>query len=129
MLIADPQYAEKRKRAVDYIGQIEKIASKSDRWRAIQKFMFSLNPELVTEDQIHCAEVAERRNDQINKFGSTKNSGMRQLYSMPEYLYRALQTMDPDFQRIQSSGNDVEIRKLNHSIWKVFPEYRVGRIL
>lgn len=102
------------------------MSSDSERWRAIQQLMFKINPELVTEDRIHCVAVAEKRVEQRSLTGSSKSGGMRALYSMPDYLYRALQLMDPTFQKRQEAKDKESVKRLNYKIWRTFPMYRLA---
>lgn len=118
-----------RQQALDALDRIEQIADDAQRWRAIQQFMFKLHPELVAEDQVHIATVKDVRMSQRAQTGSTKSGSMRQLYSMPEYLYRALQMADPHFQKMQESKDRQTVKKFNHKIWKVFPEYRIAEVI
>jgi hypothetical protein len=115
-----------RKKYTDEIARIEKLRSRSDRWRAIQKLMFHINPDLREEDLIHQETVKQKRMEQLLSTGATKSGSMRSLYSMPEYLYRALQTIDPEFQALQSSGDTLTVKKFNKIIWELFPEYRIA---
>lgn len=114
-----------RQQLIDYIGKIEAISSDAERWREIQKLMFKINPELVREDQIHCVAVAEKRLEQRAATGSSKTGAMRALYSMPDYLYRALQIMDKNFQKQQEAKDKESVKRLNYKIWRTFSEYRL----
>jgi hypothetical protein len=120
----NPQTTQ-RKQLIDYIGKIEAITSDGERWREIQKLMFKINPALVHEDQLHCVAVAEKRLEQRAATGSSKSGAMRALYSMPDYLYRALQLMDPNFQKQQESRDKESVKRLNYKIWSTFDEYRL----
>ena len=135
-------YHKIRQNNLAVIEKIEKIQNQADRYRAIQKLMFKLNPALVEQDRLHCAAVADiLMATETRTWATAKEQAMgmshksrggsriRQLYSMPEYLYRALQAFEPEFQRIQSSDDKEENRKLNYTIWKIFPEYRMCREL
>jgi hypothetical protein len=115
-----------RQQLIDYIGTIEELSNDSERWRAIQQLMFKINPELVAEDRIHCLATAERRLQQRSKTGSTKTGSTRAVYSMPEYLYRALQVMDKNFQTQQEAKDKESVKRLNYKIWRTFPEYRLA---
>lgn len=115
-----------RQQAIDALQRIEGIADDTERWRAIQRFMFKLHPELVTEDQVHIAAVKGKRLEQRSSTGSSKAGAMRALYSMPEYLYRTLQMADPRFQTMQEAKDKEAVKRFNHKIWKAFPEYRVA---
>ncbi len=118
-----------RQQLIDHIGYIESISSDAERWRAVQQLMFKITPALVREDRMHCVAVAEKRLELRSQTGSSKSGGMRALYSMPDYLYRALQLLDPKFQKLQASGDRQTVKKFNHKIWGVFPEYRLGEKL
>lgn len=115
-----------RQQLIDYIGTIEELSNDSERWRAIQQLMFKINPDLVKEDRIHCAAVAEKRMEQRSLTGSSKSGGMRALYSMPDYLYRALQIMDPNYQKQQEAKDKESVKRLNYKIWRTFGEYRLA---
>jgi hypothetical protein len=118
-----------RQQLTDYISKIEAISSESERWREIQKLMFKINPALVTEDQIHCVAVAEKRLQQRAATGSSKTGAMRALYSMPDYLYRALQLIDPNYQKQQESKDKESVKRLNYKVWSTFPEYRISEVI
>lgn len=115
-----------RQQQLDTLAQIEQIADDSTRWRAIQRLMFKLHPQLVHLDQMHLATVKAKRDELRTTTGSTKSLSMRALYSMPEYLYRALQAADPQFRFQQESKDKDVIKSLNYKIWKAFPEYRLA---
>lgn len=117
------QTLDKRTQFLNQIQQIENIRGRADRWRAIQKLMFDLHPGLREEDLIHQAAVKDLRIT-ATATGASKSGAMRQLYSMPDYLYRALQMADPEFQKMQSSNDKMTVKKFNYAIWDAFPEYR-----
>lgn len=126
MNITQDPTTTRRQQLVDYIGVIEEIADDAERWRAIQQLMFKINPALVHEDQRHCVAVAELRMEQRALTGSSKSGNMRALYSMPDYLYRALQIMDKTFQKRQEAKDKESVKKLNYKIWSTFPAYRLA---
>lgn len=115
-----------REARIKAIEAIESIRGRTERWRAIQRLMFDINPRLREDDLIHQEAVKELRLQQISKTGASKSGNMRSLYSMPEYLYRALQAMDPEFQAMQSSNDRLAVRKFNYAVWGAFPEYRIS---
>lgn len=115
-----------RQARIKAIEVIESTKGRSDRWRAIQRLMFDINPGLREDDLIHQAAVKELRLKQLSQTGASKTGDFRSLYSMPEYLYRALQAMDPEFQAMQSSNDNLTVKKFNRAIWGAFPEYRIA---
>lgn len=117
---------EDRQARIRAIETIESIRGRSDRWRAIQKLMFDINPHLREDDLVHQEAVKELRLRQLASTGSSKGGDFRSLYSMPEYLYRALQAMDPEFQAMQSSKDNETVKRFNRAIWAAFPEYRTA---
>lgn len=125
MFLTDTTQLDRRTELGKQIGVIENIRGRADRWRAIQKLMFDIHPELRNEDLIHQEAVKVKRLEQRSVTGSSKSGSIRSLYSMPDYLYRALQVMDPEFQKLQSGNDAPSTKKFNYAIWSAFPEYRV----
>lgn len=115
-----------REARIKAIEKIEKTKGRSERWRAIQKLMFDISPWLREDDIVHQEAVKELRLKQLSRTGASKTGDFRSLYSMPEYLYRALQTLDPEFQAMQSSNDQMSVKRFNRAIWAAFPEYRLA---
>jgi magnesium-transporting ATPase (P-type) len=88
--------------------------------------LFAVKPEFVALDQDFVANVKfERESNMIKDTGASKSGDMRALFSMPQYLYAALHTLDPDFTAAQEDPE--RSTKLNLKLAKAFPEYRLAR--
>lgn len=125
--------------ALDERLQLQKTADKimglpyAERWRGIKKLLFKIHPDFVQPDRLHCEAVAELRNfGQANEFGSNtdgaaqKSAKMRHLFKIPTYVWHALKA-DRDFDRLQNSNNEDDIKTLHKALWDAFPEYRAAR--
>lgn len=101
--------------------------TQTEKWRATRDFLRAINPQVRKIDDDFILELNKTRNDQINDFGSNKAMNLRQLIDMPEYMYEALITADPELlPDINSKDKDTTTR-----VWRklaqVFPEYRIAR--
>lgn len=112
-----------------YLAQLDKIMAlpQTEKWRATRDFLRAINPQVRKIDDDFILELNKTRNDQINDFGSNKAMNLRQLIDMPEYMYEALITADPELlPDINSKDKDTTTR-----VWRklaqVFPEYRIAR--
>lgn len=122
---------DKRKNLQDAADKIMAMP-RVERWRNIKKLLFTIHPDFVLADQRHCEAVADIRRDQANEFGSNddgksfKSARMRHLFKIPTYIWHALKA-DREFDRLQNSKDDAEIKTLHKALWDAFPEYRACR--
>lgn len=115
-----------RQAQLNELERIEKLPQ-AQKWLALRKLMWTMNPQNRIDDQLHCAEVARRRReDGLNQLGSSKGGHMRAIVSLPEYLWLAIKAADPEFHQASNSKDKSEIRKLQRRLWSTFSEYRLA---
>jgi hypothetical protein len=111
------------------LKELERIETltQSEKWLAIRTFMWNYNPQNRIDDQLHCKEVARRRNfESLKLTGASKSGSFRALVSLPEYLYLAIKAADPEFYAVSNSKNKQDIRQLQRRLWTTFPSYRLA---
>lgn len=112
---------------IDQLKKIEEMPNRTDRWRAVKNFIIKVNPGLKALDDSHIDEVKHQQLVQDNRFGSSKDGGLRNLLDLPTYIYEALVSVDEQlFYELNSHDKAVEKRAWR-LIAKTFPEYRVAR--
>lgn len=123
----------KEKEQIDALGEKIMAMPRVERWKNIRTLLFKIHPDFVEPDRLHCEAVAELRNFiQHDEFGSSRknekvgNGGMRHLFKIPTYIWHALRT-DKEFERLQLSKDEADIKTLHKSLWDAFPMYRAAR--
>lgn len=123
----------KEKENIDALGEKVMAMPRVERWKNIKILLFMIHPEFVAADKSHCEAVAELRNFiQKDEFGSSRknnnvgNGGLRHLFKIPTYIWHALRT-DREFERLQLSSDESDIKTLHKALWDAFPEYRAAR--
>ncbi len=122
-----------KRRQLDELGEKIMALPEAQRWAAIKKLLFQIHPDFIEPDRLHCEAVAEIRNFvQHNEFGSSRknekvgNGGFRHLFKIPTYVWHALKA-DKEFDRLQNSSDEADIKTLHKALWDAFPEYRACR--
>jgi hypothetical protein len=119
---------EQRDRHVKTIEKIE-FMERPEKWREIKKFILQLHPELTAEDKAFSQACKEIRQTTESKTASAKAGNMRNTMKLPNWLYQAICTLDPDV-RIEMSGrNHGHQLLIGKQLYKAFPEYRIARTL
>lgn len=109
-----------RRQQLAAIERLDRLPQ-TERWREIKNLLFKIHPEYVAMDNDFCEAVAEERNlNRLTATGATKSGAMRSLITMPDYLYTALKTVDPNFIDAQKADS----KRLWRKLWQTFPEYR-----
>lgn len=123
----------KEKENIDALGEKVMAMPRVERWKNIKILLFMIHPEFVAADKSHCGGVVELRNFiQKDEFGSSRknnnvgNGGLRHLFKIPTYIWHALRT-DREFERLQLSSDESDIKTLHKALWDAFPEYRAAR--
>lgn len=127
MILTDTTQLDKRTEMERELDRIRGIPAQSERWQAIRKFMWVLNPENKLEDMYHRKEVAKDREENLyNPKARSKSGRQQRLVSVPTYLYLAIKTADPEFDDEQKTEDS---KRLWHKFWHAFPEYRIAERL
>lgn len=120
------------KKQIDALGEKIMEMPRVQRWKNIRVLLFKIHPDFVEPDNQHCAAVRELREmHNFDEFGSNNSAGfksarMRHLFKIPTYVWHALRT-DKEFERLQLSSDESDIKTLHQSLWDAFPMYRAAR--
>lgn len=116
----------KRQAAIKRIEYIEGMPSGPERWKEIRKFYFELHPEHIELHTGFCKEVREmRENEKLKLTGASKSGELRHALSVPEFVWRAWEALDPTFFDANKSKSG-EQESQTKKIYKAFPEYRAS---
>ena len=116
--------------ALKEIERIENLPNRADRWRAIRQFYFALHPEVIpTEVRFveACREMREADNENLT--AASKSGSMRNTMKIPQYIYDALISFDPEL-LLEISGKNAAGGGQDHiqkQLYDVFPMYRIAR--
>lgn len=116
---------EQREKHLNTIEKIEGM-KRPIKWREIKKFLLSLHPEFIPIDKGFCEAVKEIR-EVSTQTASTKSGELRQTMKIPQYIYNAINALDPEV-LTESSGKNKGLQQIiGKELWKAFPEYRIAR--
>lgn len=139
---------EKMFESTDYEGEVKKAvnltrfkrerekamknitaSSRTERWRAGVAWLLKHNKEARIEHNEVVKWVAEIKQDNLNKFGSSEKQTFRHGLKLPGLVLDTLYIVDPQLSHDLTNGTAAEQKRVYHELMRAFPEYRTAEVI